>query len=48
MSQTDHFINAELIQMKTTQVGFPYFCLNLIKLDELGEIYNTSVETLQQ
>ena len=26
---------------------FPYFCLNLIKLDELGKIYNDSVETSQ-
>ena len=32
-----------------TQSGFPYFCSNLVKLDELdklGKIYSDSVETL--
>ena len=27
--------------------GFPYFGSNLVKLDELGKIYNDSVNTLQ-
>ena len=26
--------------------GVPYFCSNLVKLDELGKICNDSVETL--
>ena len=26
---------------------FPYFCSNLVKLDELEKIYNDSVETFQ-
>ena len=29
------------------QSGFPYFCSNLVRLDELGKVYNDSVETLQ-
>ena len=28
-------------------LGIPYFCLNLVKLDKLGNIYNVYVETLQ-
>ena len=26
---------------------FPYFCSNLVKLDELGKIYNDNIESLQ-
>ena len=32
------------------QQGFPYFCSNLVKIDEfekLGKIYNDNVETLR-
>ena len=32
---------------KHSQSGFPYFCSNLVKLDELRNIYNDSVGTLQ-
>ena len=28
-------------------LGFSYFCLNLVKLDELEKLHNSSVETLQ-